>query len=62
MEKMFFENLYIIEPILRAIKNEGYMTPTPYKNGQLYRNCTRKKFPKHKIMELTNKNNGIVIS
>jgi ATP-dependent RNA helicase RhlE len=27
--KMSFENLNLIEPILRALKNEGYTTPTP---------------------------------
>jgi len=26
---MSFEDLNLIEPILKAIKNEGYTTPTP---------------------------------
>ena len=26
---MLFENLNLIEPILRALKNEGYTNPTP---------------------------------
>ncbi|MDP2060018.1 MAG: DEAD/DEAH box helicase, partial [Flavobacteriaceae bacterium] len=26
---MSFEQLNLIEPILRALKNEGYTTPTP---------------------------------
>lgn len=29
LKLMSFENLNIIEPILKAVKNEGYVTPTP---------------------------------
>ena len=26
---MLFQDLFLIEPILRALKDEGYTTPTP---------------------------------